>query len=210
MHIEFLVEEPSTEAALHNLLPKIMDCSMVSFGIHPYQGKKDLLLKLPKRLRGYAKWLPNDWYIVVLVDKDRSDCVSIKGRMEKAAEDAGLISRTVADRGRSLSRFQVLNRIVIEELEAWFFGDLSAVNQAYPRIPKTLASRSRYHDPDSIEGGTWEALERELKKAGYFPGGLQKIKAARTISAYMEPDLNSSKSFQIFRDGLRETIRWGI
>ena len=60
-------------------------------------------------------------------------------------------------------RFQVLNRIAIEELEAWFFGDVQALNQAYPKTPKTLGHKSRYKDPDSIKGGTWESMERELK-----------------------------------------------
>ena len=203
MHIIFLVEELSVEAALLNLLPKILGES-ASFEIHPFQCKTDLISKLPERLRSYAKWLPNDRRIVVLVDEDRSDCQLLKEIMEKAARDAGLVTRTMND-----SRFKVLNRIAVEELEAWFFGDVSAINQAYPKVPETLGSRSKYHDPDSIKGGTWEALERELKRAGYFPGGLRKIEAAKTISALMQPDRNSSKSFQMFRDGLREMIRWG-
>lgn len=52
MHIEFLVEELSMKEALQNLLPKILG-ETISFDIHPYQGKKDLLAKLPHRLRGY-------------------------------------------------------------------------------------------------------------------------------------------------------------
>jgi hypothetical protein len=80
----------------------------------------------------------------------------------------------------------------------------------YPKVSKTLAGRSRYQDPDSITGGTWESLERELKKVGYFTGGLRKIEAAKTISAFMEPERNNSKSFQVFRDGLLEMVRWGI
>lgn len=208
MHIVFLVEELSAEAALLNLVPKILGMS-ASFEIHPYQCKDDLLAKLPQALRGYAKWLPDDWRIVVLVDKDRSDCHALKQRMEQAANEAGLITRTAAGSSSIQSRFHVLNRIAVEEIEAWFFGDIPALNRAYPGIPKTLATRSKYNDPDSITGGTWESLERELKKAGYFSGGLRKIEAAKTISAFMEPDGNSSKSFQVFRDGLKEMARWG-
>jgi len=209
MHIVFLVEELSAEAALRNLVPKILGNNIASFEIHPFQCKADLLSNLQVRLKAYAKWLPNDWRIVVLVDKDRSDCISLKERMENAAREAGLITKTMIDNAAISTRFQVMNRIAVEELEAWFFGDPSAFNQAYPRVPSTLGGRSRYHDPDTIAGGTWEALERELKRGGYFPGGLRKIEAAKTISAYMEPDRNSSKSFQTFRDGLREMIRWG-
>jgi hypothetical protein len=209
MHIVFLVEELSAEAALLNLVPKILGSS-ASFEIHPYQCKNDLLLKLPRILRSYAKWLPDDWRIVILVDEDRSDCDALKERMEQAASAAKLITRTMAGSLNSHARFQVLNRIAIEELEAWFFGDAQALNQAYLKVSKTLAGRSRYQDPDSITGGTWESLERELKKAGYFTGGLRKIEAAKTISAFMEPERNNSKSFQVFRDGLLEMVRWGI
>ncbi|MHC1688219.1 MAG: DUF4276 family protein [Methanothrix sp.] len=209
MHIVFLVEELSAEAALLNMVPKILGAS-ASFEIHPYQCKDDLLSKLPQVMRGYAKWLPDDWSIVVLVDEDRSDCDALKGRMEEAADAARLVTRTKAGSSNCHARFQVLNRIAIEELEAWFFGDVHAINQAYPRVPKTLGCRSRYKDPDSIKGGTWESLERELKKSGYFSGGLRKIEAAKTISAFIEPERNNSKSFQVFREGLREMIRWGI
>ncbi|RQW77171.1 MAG: DUF4276 family protein [Methanothrix sp.] len=209
MHIVFLVEELSAEAALLNILPKILGAS-ASFEIHPYQCKDDLLSKLPQVMRGYAKWLPDDWSIVVLIDEDRSDCDALKGRMEEAADAARLVTRTKAGSSNCHERFQVLNRIAIEELEAWFFGDVHAINQAYPRVPKTLGYRSRYKDPDSIKGGTWESLERELKKSGYFSGGLRKIEAAKTISAFIEPERNNSKSFQVFREGLREMVRWGI
>lgn len=120
MHIVFLVEELSAEAALLNLVPKILGAS-ASFEIHPYQCKNDLLSKLPQVMRAYAKSLPDDWRIVVLVDEDRSNCISLKDRLENAAKDAGLITHTMSDKASSCSRFQVLNRIAVEELEAWFF-----------------------------------------------------------------------------------------
>ena len=53
MHIEFLVEEPSAEAALNNLAPLILGPE-ITFQVHPYNGKPDLLAKLPGRLA----WLP--------------------------------------------------------------------------------------------------------------------------------------------------------
>jgi hypothetical protein len=57
MHIEFLVEEPSAETALLELLPKIIG-TKATWLIHPYQGKQDLINKLLDRLKGYSKWLP--------------------------------------------------------------------------------------------------------------------------------------------------------
>lgn len=82
MHLEILVEEPSAEAALVYLVPKILG-SEVSFAIHAYQGKLDLLSKMPNRLRGYRRWLPDDGHIVVLIDSDGKDCRQEKLLLEQ-------------------------------------------------------------------------------------------------------------------------------
>jgi uncharacterized protein DUF4276 len=202
MHLEVLVEEPSTEAALSHLLPRILG-PRASFFIHPHRGKPDLLRKLPARLRAYRRWLPEDWRIVVLIDQDDADCLQQKRNLEAVAREAGLLTRTAAGNGR---RFQVLNRLAIEEIEAWFFGDVEALCTAYPGVPRSLGSRSRFRDPDAIRGGTWEALEKELQRAGYHRGGLAKIEAARAISMHMEPARNRSRSFQALRQGLLSVI----
>lgn len=201
MHLEVLVEEESAEAALQNLIPKIVGAG-VSFRIHPFQGKPDLMDQLPKRLRGYCHWLPNDWRIVVLLDKDRQDCNVLKAKLEQLVLDAGLTTRHSASGGQ----VHVLNRLAGEELEAWFFGDVDAIVTAYPRVPPTLGSRATCRDPDTIKGGTWEALYRVLKRVGYYPEAFPKVEVARSISAHMNPDRNRSRSFQVFRDGLRRMI----
>jgi len=202
MHIEFLVEELSAEAALRHLVPKIVPGVDIQFRV--FQGKQDLLSKLPILLKGYSKWIPADWRIVVLVDEDRQDCLELKRKLESAAIDAKLATKKSAENSYN---FQVLNRISVEELEAWFFGDVEALHRAYPKIPSSLGTKSKYHDPDAIQGGTWDALELELQRRGYFKGGLAKIEVAKAISNHMNPDRNRSKSFQVFRDGLQEMAK---
>ena len=202
LHLEFLVEEASLESALTQLLPKILP-STVSSKIHAFRGKPDLLAKVPHRLKGYQAWLPPDWKIVILIDEDREDCLKLKKQLEDIAILAGLITKSYCQKDKS---FQVLNRIVVEELEAWFFGDVQAIRQAYPKVSANLANQQPYRDPDAIKGGTWEALERVLKKAGYHPGGLEKYKASSEISKYMNPKSNRSKSFQVFYQALLEII----
>jgi hypothetical protein len=96
----------------------------------------------------------------------------------------------------------VVNRIVIEELESWFFGDWEAVQHVYPKVPRTIPGNPRYSNPDAVAGGTWEALERILQRAGYFKSGLRKIELARTVSPHMEPSRNTSRSFQVFREAI--------
>lgn len=202
LHLEFLVEEASLEAALTQLLPKILPSNVTS-NIHAYRGKSDFFEKVPNRLKGYQAWLPPDWKIVVLIDEDREDCLKIKKQLEDIAISAGLITKSSCQKDKS---FQVLNRIVVEELEAWFFGDVEAICQAYPKVSPNLAKQKRYRDPDGIKGGTWEALERVLQNAGYHPGGLEKYKASSDISQYMNPKSSRSKSFQVFYQGLLEII----
>ena len=145
--------------------------------------------------------MPEDWRIVVLVDKDDEDCRKLKGQLEEKAQEAGLSTKTNRIVG---SNFQVLNRLAIEGLEAWFFGDVEALHATYPRIPLTLSSKEKYRDPDAIRGGTWEALHRELRRIGYYAGGFPKISVARAVSENMVPERNHSKSFQVFRCGLLE------
>jgi len=197
-HVEILVEEPSVEAALRVFVPKIV--GSLSFDVYPHQGKEDSRPKLPSRLRGYRHWLPEDWRIVVVVDRDDDRCDELKSRMENMARDAGLATRTNPLRGT----YQVANRLAIEELEAWYFGDWQAVATAYPRVPATIPDKAAYRDPDAVRGGTWEAFERLLQRAGYFKGGLRKIEAARTIAPHLDPARNTSHSFGVLRDLLQE------
>jgi len=191
MHVEMLLEEASAEAALRNIAPKILG-SRITFTTHAFQGKQDLLAKLPARLRGCRDWLPDDSLIVVLIDRDDSDCIKLKKQLEDAAVRGGLLTKTASLIGQ---RFQVMNRLCIEELEAWFFEDAQAVATAYPRFPTDLARKARFRDPDATTGGTWKAFERVLQKAGYYKNGLEKTRAARDISRHMNIEHNSSKSF---------------
>lgn len=196
-HVEFLVEELSTEILLRSLLPRLL--GSVRYEIRAFQGKQDLLQRLPDRLRGYT-WFPPDYRIVVVVDRDDDDCRALKQTLEQHAARAGLPTRTRPQGGH----VTVINRIAVEELEAWYFGDWDAVRAAYPRVPETVSRRARYRDPDAIAGGTWEAFERVLQRAGYASGGLRKIQAARSIGPHLDPARNASHSFQVFRDALLE------
>lgn len=193
-HLVLLVEEPSMESFLQGLLPRLLPQNC-TFEIHPFQGKQDLLGKLQERLRGYRHWLPAGWRLIVLVDRDDDDCRELKTELERAACAAGLLSRTAA----AEEPWQVANRVVVEELEAWYFGDWSAVRAAYPRVRPTVPRQARYRDPDAIVGGTWEAFERVLQRHGYFRTGLRKVEAARAVAAHFDADRSRSPSFEKLR-----------
>ncbi|WP_395795629.1 DUF4276 family protein [Aquimonas sp.] len=198
-HLEILVEEPSMEAFLRELLPRLLPEGR-SFEIHAFQGKGDLLRKLAPRLRGYAHWLPPDWRILVVVDRDDDECRALKARLDAIALDSGLrIDRAHAD-------WQLVNRIAIEELEAWYFGDWAAVKAGYPRVTARIAGQQAYRDPDAIAGGTWEAFERILQRHGYFAAGLPKGEVARTLAVHMSLDGNQSRSFRSFLHALQSAL----
>lgn len=201
--LEVLVEEPSADRALRLLLPKIVPG--VPFEIRDFRGKDGLLRELPRRLRGYRPWIDSaSTCVVVVVDRDDDDCVALKSRLEQMAKEAGFRTESGPAGGA-----QILNRIVIEELEAWFFGDIPALKRAYPKVSPTLDKQARYRDPDAIAGGTWEALERVLREHGYHTTGLRKLEAATEIAEHMDVEANRSRSFQVFRDGLRRLVKEG-
>lgn len=190
--------------ALKVLLPQIV--ANVSYAVRTFDGKPDLLKKLPQRLAGYRHHDPEHLPgIVVVVDRDNDDCLALLTSLETTARAAGFVCASVTGQTPG----SVLNRLAIEELGAWFFGDVPALMSAYPRVPESLGERAAYRDPDAIKGGTWEALERVLQKAGHHRGGLAKSRAAKEIATHMDVEENRSMSFQKFRDGVRLLAQGG-
>ncbi|MFW5868055.1 MAG: DUF4276 family protein [Armatimonadota bacterium] len=196
MHVEVITEEPSAGAVLSNLLPRMLPENS-SFSILPFNDKDELLRRIAGVLRGYAPWLLQDWHVVVLVDRNGDDCHKLKATLDEIALNAGLIPKSRSRTGH----FHVLNRIAVEELEAWFFGDVPALRAAYPHVPETLGEKASYRDPDLVKGGTWEQLARVL---GYSPETFPKIEVARRVSKHMDPARNRSRSFQVFASGIAE------
>ncbi|WP_223653086.1 DUF4276 family protein [Hymenobacter psoromatis] len=195
MHVEFLLEEPSAEAALKELLPRLLPDA--TWQCHPHRGKHDLLARLPGRLKTYARQLLHtpDLRVVILMDAD-ANCRQAKLALEKLVADAHLVSKTQAA-GRP---FQVLTRLAVAELEAWFLGDPAAMQAAYPGVrPTHFAGLNR--DPDAIPDA-WETLWRVLQAGGHYRAGKQKQRWAADISRHLDPARNASASFRYFCAGL--------
>ena len=104
-------------------------------------------------------------------------------------------------------RPKTLFRIAIEECEAWLLGDRAAVKSAYPDAEDSVLNN---YVQDSI-CGTWEILadavhpggSSPLKKQGYPATGIAKCDWAGKIAPHLDVNQNQSKSFQVFRDGVR-------
>lgn len=204
-HLFVHVEEPSMKEAVEALLPPLLAGRSVECKIIDHGSKHALLTNLPRRLRGYADWPEPGLRIMVLVDRDDDDCMDLKRRLESAAQAARLPTKTSPD---FAGRFKVVNRIVVEELEAWFLGDVPALMAAFPGIPPTLEGRAKFRNPDAVTGGTWEALLKVLKQAGHYTQSahLPKIEVARRVATQMVAARNRSKSFQAFVTGLNALL----
>ncbi|WP_302480052.1 DUF4276 family protein [Sphingomonas bacterium] len=201
--IHIHVEEPSMESFLKTLLPRHID-PRILFRSIDYGSKQQLLSRLPARMMGYAR-IPIDHrpLSLVLVDRDDDDCMSLKQRLNDACVAAGLRTRAATETGA----LDVVNRIVVEELEAWFFGDATALDKEWSGAGRVIA-KAGFRDPDAIRGGTHEALLRELQRAGHLRGltRLPKIDTARSMGALIDPGRNTSCSFQHFWTGLHSLL----
>ncbi|MBF0153870.1 MAG: hypothetical protein HQL64_09055 [Magnetococcales bacterium] len=214
MHFEILVEDQSGKKALDLMVPKIVGEGHTC-KVHSYKGvgripkdlrgttdpnKRILLDRLPRLLRGYGNKFssyPSDYSAVVIVVCDLDDKCLKEFRRELYA---------ILNACHPLPKAHFC--IAIEEGEAWFLGDLSAIKTAYPQAKETVLNG---YVNDAV-CGTWEKLADaiypggadRLKAQGWQSIGAEKTKWADNITPHLNMDENKSPSFIYFRDKLRE------
>ncbi len=173
MNLVFMLEEESAKSFLEVLLPKILP-SCVRCTLIPHQGKSDLQKSIPKKLRAWSD--PNSFF-VILHDQDGNNCVDLKNQLQKICH--------------LTSRYSPLICIACHELEAWYFGDLDALQKAFPGFcAKKYRNKARFRIPDDIVQPA-KVLEKEKKIRGFG-----KVYAAQKVSKYMDIKRNRSNSFQ--------------
>lgn len=171
MKIVFLLEEPSMKEVLNILLPKILPDN-VFFQLVSHQGKSDLRKSIPNKLKN---WNEPDVKFVVLQDQDLNDCRALKQDLKNLCDE---------------NRAGVQVCIACKELEAWYLGDLSAVEMAYDiNLNK---ARKKFKIPDTVDSPK-ERLYELLRGKGH-----SQISGARRIATYMNVSGNSSESFNFF------------
>lgn len=182
MKLIFMLEEASMKVLLDGILPRLLP-EGVGFQTIPHAGKRDLELSLPRKLRA---WNEPDVAFVVVHDQDSNDCLELKRELQGIC---------------AMSGRQALVRIACRELEAWYWGDLAAVSEAYGVDLKYLTAKSKYRNPDSIDHP-----KKELKR--YLPQ-MGQIEGARRIAPHMNLEGNTSRSFQVFVQGLKRLCEAG-
>ena len=89
-------------------------------------------------------------------------------------------------------------RIVCQELEAWFLGDPAALSAAYPTARLTSHFPAKYRDPDTVANASEEVTKLTATQA--------KIDRAGRIAVHLQPQRNTSRSFQVFVAGLDKMV----
>lgn len=201
MTIHVLVEGPSERVLLQRWSPRLLGEHRVK--VHPHQGKGDLptdlraspdrkrrglLDQLPAILRGFGAALdPNTDRVVVLVDADNDNVAELRRRIKSA------VSQVARD-------LPVRVHIAVEETEAFYLGDLKALQRAFP---KADLKRARDYKPDSI-CGTWELFGEIVSD-----GGGNKVAWAEAIGPILTTKARESRSpsFRELLNGLLELVK---
>ena len=169
----FLLEEESAKALLEAIVPTICGAETeVQSRFIVFEGKQDLDKQLTRKLRGY---LNPQAHFIVLRDQDQSDCRKVKRSLQKLCQNAGK-QRTIV-------------RIACRELEAFYLGDLRAVELGLGLNGLAARqNRAKYRDPDQL---VFPARELdELTKGRY-----QKVSGSRAIAPYLDVEAPRSRSF---------------
>lgn len=176
----FLLEEPSMRSLIEGLLPRIFPGMSVGkhFQCVEHQGKSDLDVSIPRKLKNWK--IPGDRF-VILRDNDNGNCIDLKARFVRLCEECG--------------RPDTLIRLVCQELESWYIGDLEALALAFNKASlNSPALRKRFTDPDQ-----WQKPSHELKRL--IPE-FQKGSAARLMADHLGTEHNRSASFNAFIAGI--------
>jgi len=147
-----------------------------------HQGRAELESSFPRKI---AAWRgPKPPRFIVMRDNDGADC------RERKAHLLTLAPKAAAER--------VKVRLVLQELESWYLGDLDAVARAELIDERKLArakAMAKYREPEAIRDA-----KAEFKREIAF-GGQREL--ARKIAPHLSLTSNRCKSFFAFIDALR-------
>ncbi|MEO8844309.1 MAG: DUF4276 family protein [Kofleriaceae bacterium] len=200
MKVHVLVEGSSERAFIDRWAPRAFPGHQ--FVVHPHQGKgtlpRDLAATPDPRHRGLLDLLPATLRaysattamvadgVLVIVDLDDDERAKVEARLVEVAETA--------------LPLRVVIRLAIEELEAFYLGDLKALKAAFPEANMVLATE---YVPDSIVGTA------ELFGQIIDDDGLRKVSWAEQMGARLTTvgARSRSPSFKALHASIRELVK---
>jgi hypothetical protein len=181
----FFLEEESAKALLETLFPLLVASKSQ---IHPrfivFEGRRDIEKQIERKLRGYLN--PQARFIV-LRDQDSGDCRKIK--------------RNLAARCSRARRPEAVVRVACRELEAFYLGDLRAVELGLG-VSGLAAKQNRvkFRDPDRLHSPSRELAEL----TGYR---YQKVAGSRAIAPHLDLGAPRSRSFHHLLNAIRSAAQ---
>jgi hypothetical protein len=173
------LEEPSAEAMLQGLLPRILPTTITPRFV-VFEGKQDLEKQLLRKIRGYR--VPGACF-VVMRDKDIGDCHIIKRKLSEICIEAGKGNTVI--------------RIACHEIESWYLADLAAVEIGLDQQNLVqLQNKPMYSNPDD-----YPTPSKTLLK---IVPSYQKVTGSRAIGPHLNPYNSRSNSFKVFIEGIRK------
>ena len=185
MTLVCFLEEPSAENMLKEILPKILP-EGVYYQCVVFEGKMDLEKNIQKRMQRYC--VPDSVFLVMR-DQDSGECKQIKSSLQEKVKASGKANKTII-------------RIACKELEAFFLGDLPAVEKGLKikNLCTSCQNKTRYKNPDSIPSPAKELTRLTNKK-------YQKTSGSRAIAPLLELNGNNkSTSFNVLLTGIRNLV----
>ena len=174
--IVFLLEERSMQVLLDGLLPRLFPD--LSFLCVPHEGKRDLELSIPRKLRA---WREPDVSFAVIRDNDGGDCVRLKAKLKQLCNQNG--------------RGDTLIRIACQELEAWYLGEPAALADAFDKPAlQNLGRQAKFREPDALKRPAAE-IERLIPE-------FQKVSGAQRMAGHLTRERNRSSSFRALMEGI--------
>lgn len=187
--LHIFTEEPSAKILFDTILPSVLSNQNVTYRIYPHQGKQDLERALKTTLPHISK-IPYS-KILITRDQDSSGCIELKQKLES------LIKNTCQCEYRI--------RIVCKELEAWFLGDLKAIQLAFPRFkPEQYQSKADFKNVDAIINPNHYLLKIIPEYKG--KSNLPKLETAERISPFLDLEHNQSSSFNHTLNAIKELL----
>lgn len=206
MIIKVLTEGASDVPVVRELLSRHFHLDEhIDFHIHPHRGRgnipadvhaqpdpkhRGLLDQLPAKLRGYGKYMDDQFIVLVLIDADNDEPMELLANLNAMLEQ--LPNRPP----------RVLFRLAIEETESWFLADKNAIQKAFPKanlaMIKNIAADSYV--------GAWERLAECLGRNIDSVTGANKTYWAEMISPHLNLDTPQSPSLGKLISGLKKEL----